>query len=274
MEVRFVTPEALANEEQPTVNFPPGYEYDNMLSTGFIDTGGSVDFACLTKCRTDISKRIIYITGAMYWKLSEKENILFATIRNQMAILHLQNKFHLLGCETNNYGKNEMESLRRDYGIKMIGIHTGGKLTDPKKIAEGKNMDKNAIVKFVNSWRQNAIADPENIRHLGQIKFLKKKTRELVQLKSEFESFVRKMPEGIGATGQPKYGAEGTGHDDGVMSTLGHIHMIKTIIFKIYTGTGSVGAVPQDSFGRPPSMKRGLAGRSIGRVDDSRFDVI
>ena len=214
------------------------------LKSGFLDTGGSPDNACFTMCRVDIPARIIYVTGAMFWHLSEADKVFFATIRNDIAKLHRINKFDMIGCETNNYGRNEMESLRREYGINMIGINTTGKITDKKKMRKGLSMDKDAIIKFTNSWRQNPIVDPTNKFKLGQIKFLKHKTPELMQVVNELDSFVRKMPAGVGATGQPKYGAEGTGHDDGPMSMLGNFHIIKTKIFKIYTGKENVGAVP------------------------------
>lgn len=234
------------------------------VKTGFWDTGGSPDSAAFAMCRVDIPERIIYVTGAMFWKLSEKDNILFATIRSDIAKLHQIHKYGLLGCETNNYGRSEMESLRREYGIRMIGINTTGKLTDPKKIRKGLSMDKEAIIKFTNSWRQNAIVDPQNERKLGQIKFLKQKTPELQRVVSELDTFVRKDPEGIGATGRPKFGAEGSAHDDGPMAMLGNFHMIKTQIFKIFTGTGTVGAVPNKEY--RVTTKQPTAGRAIGTL--------
>jgi len=47
------------------------------LKSGFLDTGGSVDHACFTMCRVDIGERIIYVTGAMFWLLSEVDKIFF-----------------------------------------------------------------------------------------------------------------------------------------------------------------------------------------------------
>jgi len=236
------------------------------LKSGFLDTGGSPDFACFTMLRVDIPERIMYVTGAMFWQVSEKDNVLFATIRNDIAKLHLINKFDLMGCETNNYGRNEMESLRREYGINMIGINTTGAITDKKKMRKGISMDKEAIIKFTNSWRQNVQADPENRNKLGQIKFLKRKTPELQRIVTEIDSFVRKLPEGIGSTGRAKFGAEGTQHDDGVMSMLGNIHVIKTKVFKIYTGTGTVGAVPNAEY-RTVMKTPPPGGRAIGNID-------
>ena len=249
--------------EQPLDNLPPVWN-KKVLKSGFLDTGGSVDHACFTMLRVDIPARIMYVTGAMFWKLSEADKIFFATIRNDIAKLHLINRFDLMGCETNNYGRSEMESLRREYGIRMIGINTTGKVTDKKKIRKGESMDKEAIIKFTNSWRQNAVVDPENKRTMGQIKFLKQKTKDLQKVVNELDSFVMKMPEGVDATGRPKYGAEGTQHDDGPMSMLGNFHMVKTKVFKIYTGTGTVGAVPNAETRVTDKATQLQGGRAIG----------
>jgi len=240
------------------------------LKSAFLDTGGMIDRACLTMCRVDIPARIIYVTGAMFWKVSEQDKIFFATIRNDIAKLHLIHHFDLMGCETNNYGRTEMESLRREYSIRMIGINTTGKITDRKKIQKGDSMDKEAIIKFTNSWRQNAVVDPNNTAKLGQIKFLKQKTDDLQRVVNELDSFVRKMPEGIGATGRPKFGAEGTQHDDGPMSMLGNFHVIKTKVFKIFTGLGTVGAVPNVEQ-RIVAKQRLPGGGAVGSVNADKI---
>ncbi len=251
-------------------NVPDDWD-KKILKAAFLDTGGTIDNACLTMCRVDIPARIIYVTGAMFWKISEVDGILFATIRNDIAKLHLINKFDLMGCETNNYGRTEMESLRREYGIRMIGINTTGKITDKKKLRKGESMDKEQIIKFTNTWRQNAMADPDNKYKMGQIKFLKQKTTELLKVVTELDSFVKKMPEGIGNTGRPKFGAEGTQHDDGPMSMLGNFHVIKTKIFKIYTGTGSVGAVQNKEFRVEQKIPLD-GGRAIGTINQSQVE--
>ena len=256
--------------EQPLDNLPPIWK-KKVLKSGFLDTGGSVDHACFTMLRVDIPQRIMYVTGAMFWKLSEVEKIFFATIRNDIAKLHLINRFDLMGCETNNYGRSEMESLRREYGIRMIGINTTGKITDKKKIRKGESMHKKEIIKFTNSWRQNAIIDPENKRLMGQIKFLKQKTKDLQTVVNELDSFVMKMPEGIGATGEPKYGAEGTQHDDGPMSMLGNFHMVKTKVFKIYTGVGTVGAVPNAETRMTEKSMQLQGGRAVAVINQEKL---
>lgn len=241
-----------------------------MLKTCFLDTGGSPDFAALTMMRIDVPNRIIYITGAMFWQINEQDKVTFASIRNDIAKLHMINKFDLMGCERNNFGRNEMESLRREYGIKMVGINTTGKITSEEVLKKGESMDKEQIIKFVNSWRQNVISDPDNNYLLGQIKVLKNKTPELRKLMEEFDNFVRKDAEGIGSTGRPKFGAEGTGHDDGVMSALGNIFMVKVHVFKIFVGTSAVGAVHHEQSGMR-GMKEEPVGRGIAQVRDDSY---
>lgn len=244
----------------------PHEQRQTYVKSCFLDTGGSADSACLTMCRTDIPGRIIYVTGAMYWKLSEEERILFATIRNDIAKLHLINRFGLMGCETNNYGRSEMESLRREYGIAMHGINTTGRVTSEKTVKKGESMDKEAIIRFANAWRTNVIADPGNEHRLGQIKFLRDKTADLKKLVFELENFIRKVPEGLG-TGRPRFGAEGRGHDDGPMSMLGHFFMIKTRVFRIYSGHGAVGAARHDGSHMAEASPPGRSTAHVPRTD-------
>ncbi len=152
----------------------------NIVDSGFLDTGGAVDYAAFNMCTTDTIARKIYIRDTIFWKLSEKDHVTFASIRNDVAILYEKIHFALIGCETNNYGRTEIESLRRDYGMRIIPFNTVGKLTSKKIIQRGLTMEKNAIVKFVNSWRQNALDDPTNRMKLGQIVLPKKKTPEML----------------------------------------------------------------------------------------------
>lgn len=200
------------------------------LTTAFLDTGGTVDNACLTVCESYPETRIIIVVAAIFWRISDKDGVAFGTIRADINKLNDIHKFDLIGCETNNYGRTEIESMEREYGIRMAGINTVGKLTDKKKIDKGNSMDKEAIIKFTNTWRQNAVLDPKNEAKLGQILFTRNKTPELQKIINELDSFVRKIPSGIGTTGRPRYGAEGNLHDDGVMSMLGNFFLIKTRI--------------------------------------------
>lgn len=247
----------------------------SVINTGFLDTGGTADYAAYNLCSTDIQNRKIYLRDTIFWKVSEKDRVTFASIRNDIAILHKQLNLYFSGCETNNYGRSEMESLRRDYGIKMYGVNTVGKITSNEIIKKGESMDKTAIIKFTNSWRQNAQDDPANKLKLGQIVLTKQKTPAMIKWMNQLDSFVRVDPEGIGSTGAPKFGALGNGHDDGIMASLGNIFLIKTKIFKIFSGNSSVGAVmrnspsPLDPSFEASKTKTQLTDRAMGRVDDS-----
>jgi len=248
-------------------------ENKHIVDTGFLDTGGAVDYAAFNMCTTDTFARKIYIRDTMFWKLNEKDKVTFASIRNDIAILHEKIHFSLLGCETNNYGRTEIESLRRDYGMRVIPFNTVAKLTSKILIQKGMTMEKNHIVKFVNSWRQNAINDPANVMKLGQIVLPKDKTPEMIKWMGQLDSFVRKDPDSFSGA-NPKYAAEGTGHDDGIMASLGNIFMIKTKIFGLYGGNPAVGSIPRidRKLGEPPDRQKiRNKGIAVGHVDDSSF---
>jgi len=239
----------------------------NMVKSFFLDPGGTVDEAGGNFARCDIPERIIYITDQKFWKLSETDNVTFYSIRQDIAKLHAINKFNLLGCEKNNYGRNEIESMKREFGIQMIGINTTGKITDEKKFKSGESMDKEAIIKLVNAWRVHAQIDPQNKQKLGQIRFPNKKTSGLTKLINQLDSFIRVDAETVGSTSRPKFGAEGTQHDDGVTSMLGNVHLIVTKVLQYNYGQRSIaGKLRDDARGGYANNKPQLHGRTIHQV--------
>lgn len=155
--------------------------------------------------------------------------------------------------------------MKREYGIPIFGVNTTGRITDEKKQESGESMDKEAIIKLVNAWRVHAQIDPLNKQRLGQIKFPKRKTPGLIKLINQIDSFIRIDPETVGSTARPKFGAEGTQHDDGVMSMLGNIHVIVTKVLQYSYGKRSIAGKLRDTNGRPLNKPQ-LHGRTIHQV--------
>jgi len=192
---------------------------------GFIDPGGSIDDYFLTLTRAVPRELKVYVMGAMHWRLNEAAGVDFAKIRNDIAKLHLENHFNLLGCELNNYGRAEVLQMRREYHIKMIGVNTAAKVTSEQVIRKGKTMDKHQMIRWLNSWRQQ-----------GRIVFPKQKTPEIQKILNQIDNYVvRRQPQ----SGRFIYEADegnkqsGERHDDGVASLLGNLFIIKQKIFKI-----------------------------------------
>ena len=141
-------------------------------------------------------------------------------------------KWNLFGVETNNYGRSEIESLRREYGLKVIQVNTTGRLTDPKKIRRGESMDKESIVRYYNGLVYNQRSDPDNALRLGHLIWVRRTTPDLRKLHSQVDSFIARYPEGTTVRQiRPSYGAEGSSHDDGVMGMLGALHLVRTRFF-------------------------------------------
>ena len=120
---------------------------------GFIDPGGSLDDYFLTLTRVVPRDLKVFVIGAMHWRLNEQAGVDFAKIRNDIAKLHMENHFNLLGCELNNYGRSEVLQMRREYHINMYGVNTAGRVSSEKIIRKGQTMDKHQMVKWANSWR-------------------------------------------------------------------------------------------------------------------------
>ena len=115
--MEFPTPDDIANR--------------GFVLTGFIDPGGSIDDYFLTVLKTHIPTAHIQVVGAMHWLLDEKRGIDFGKIRNDIAKLHMRNYFNMIGCELNNFGRGEVQSMRREYHINMYGVNTSGKVNEP-----------------------------------------------------------------------------------------------------------------------------------------------
>lgn len=195
----------------------------NFVLTGFIDPGGSIDDYFLTVLKTHIPTHHIQVIGAMHWLLDESQGIDFAKIRNDIAKIHLRNYFNLLGCELNNFGRGEVQQMRREYHINMYGVNTSGKVTSEETIKKAKTLDKHQMVKWTNSWRSS-----------GNITFPipEKQTPEIKKIITQLDSFVVKKTDGSGGPNF-RYGAEGTQHDDGIMSLLGNLFIIKEKFFNL-----------------------------------------
>jgi len=112
------------------MEFPTPIEIQqrDYVLTGFIDPGGSIDDYFFTVLKTNIQTAHIQVIGAMHWLLDEKRKIDFAKIRNDIAKLHMRNYFNLIGCELNNFGRGEVQQMRREYHINMYGVNTSGKV--------------------------------------------------------------------------------------------------------------------------------------------------
>ncbi len=203
----------------------------------------------------------------MHWLLDETKGVDFAKIRNDIAKLHMTNHFNVIGCELNNFGRGEVQQMRREYHINMYGVNTSGKVTSEETIRKQRTLDKHQMVKWTNSWRT-----------LGHITLppKEKQTDEIKKIVHQLDSFVVKKTDGVGGPSW-KYGAEGTQHDDGIMSLLGNLYIIKEKFLKISGyDKRTVGAKPitaerpDDPLHVEPEAME-IGGRTLGSVSTNSF---
>jgi len=249
------------------VDFPTPLERQSRdyILTGFIDPGGSIDDYFFTAMKTYVATQKIQVVGAMHWLLDETKGIDFAYIRNQIAKLHVRNYFNVIGCELNNFGRGEVQQMRREYHINMYGVNTSGKVTSEATIDKQETLDKHQMIKWLNSWRQ-----------MGLLTFPmpEKQTDELKKILHQVDSYVVKKVD-TSAGPSFKYGADGTQHDDGVSSMLGNLYIIKEKFLNLH------GYGPRASGGKSPSNETidgqleeeeiETPGRTLGSVSTSHF---
>lgn len=197
---------------------------DGIFLTGFIDPGGQIDDYFLTVVRTDTKINLISVMAAQHWKLNEKMGVDFAYIRKEIAKIHNVIRFDILGCEYNNYGREQIQAFKREHSLNLMGINTVGKITSDDIIRTGQSMDKHQIIRWTNIWRQKKY---EGLEPHDKIVFPKQLTPELKKIVTQLDTFIVKRQKG---TGNFVYEAEGTKHDDGVMSLLGNFFIVKTKI--------------------------------------------
>ena len=233
--------------------------------TGFIDPGGSIDDYFLTVMKTDIPTAKIQVIGAMHWLLDEVNGVDFAKIRNDIAKLHLRNYFNVIGCELNNFGRGEVQQMRREYHINMYGVNTSGKVTSQQTIDKQETLDKHQMVKWLNSWRQQGLLT---------FPLKEKQTPELKKIIHQVDSYVVKKTSGI-AGPSFKYEAEGTQHDDGIASMLGNLYVIKEKFLRIsgYGPRATGGKRPAEETIEDQLAQEELStpGRTLGTINTSQM---
>jgi len=233
--------------------------------TGFIDPGGSIDDYFFTVLKTNIPTAHIQVVGAMHWLLDEAKGIDFAKIRNDIAKLHMRNYFNVIGCELNNFGRGEVQQMRREYHINMYGVNTSGKVTSEETIKKAHTLDKHQMVKWTNSWRVD-----------GNITFplAEKQTPEIKKIIHQLDSFVVKKTDGSGGP-TFRYGADGTQHDDGIMSLIGNLYIIKEKFLKISGyGARAIGGktTGKETIEGPLEEEQmEVTGRTLGNVNTSQM---
>jgi len=258
-------------KDQFPTQFPTPIEVQQRgyVLTGFIDPGGSIDDYFFTVLKTHIPTAKIQVYGAMHWLLDEANGVDFAKIRNDIAKLHLRNHFNLIGCELNNFGRGEVQQMRREYHINMYGVNTSGKVTSEQTIRKAITLDKHQMIKWTNSWRQ-----------AGDITFpiKEKQTPEIKKVIHQLDSFVVKKTDGSGGPSF-RYAAEGTQHDDGIMSLLGNLYITKEKFLRIsgYEGRGIGGrSAGNETIEQSQEEEKVVVpGRTLGQVNTkSAYDSL
>jgi hypothetical protein len=186
------------------------------LRIGSGDPGGLYDSFGFVLTKYVPSIRGIYVLGAHEWKFADGQ-IDYPGVEEAIVKIHGEQALDYFVCEKNNTGVHVIQSLKNNYHIPVYGVTTASRIKSDKVIRKGDTMDKAEHVGWINKKRQS-----------GQILFPKKKTKGIMTLESQLNSFVRETTPG----GTVRYLAEGQGHDDLVMALMVNTYFLRRKVMR------------------------------------------
>lgn len=226
----------------------------NDLRVGGGDPGGLFDSFGFVLIKYVHEQKLIQVLGAHEWKFADGQ-IDYPGVESDIVKIHHNQNLDYFVCEKNNTGIHVIQSLKNNYNVKVFPVTTSARVKSDNVIRKGDTMDKSEHVSWINKKRQE-----------GKIVFPKKKTKGILTLESQLNSFVREVTQG----GTVRYQAEGQGHDDLVMALMVATYFLRRKIMreggrqkrvslsKKYVGDGS-----NDLFGSGIPSGARLMGRDI-----------
>ena len=149
----------------------------------------------------EIKNDNIFVLGVKTW-IGRK----YLEVENLIANIHDTRPFNFYCIEINNTGAHDYEELKYRHKIpNIVPVFTTAELKDQIKIAAGKVMPKNQMVRYMSSMFQ-----------ANRIKFPTKTNPHIEELKRQISNFSEHITE----AGNVSYYAEGTEHDDTVMALM------------------------------------------------------
>ena len=177
----------------------------------------------------EIKNDNIFVLGVKTW-IGRK----YLEVENLIANIHDTQPFNFYCIEINNTGEHVYEELKYRHKIpNIVPVFTTAELKDQIKIAAGKVMPKNQMVRYMSSMFQ-----------ANRIKFPTKSNPHIEELKRQISNFSEHITE----AGNVSYYAEGTEHDDTVMALMLAIFVGRHYIKK-HEGGQTQTAVESKKFG-------------------------
>jgi len=148
----------------------------------------------------EIKNGKIYLRGAERWLGRPYKKIVEKIVQYNEEF-----EFNRIVVERNNVGEFVIEEFKLEYKTPVMPVITSKNLKDQKKIRSLKVMDKNEMVNFIASLKQE-----------HKIRFPKYCSKDMKELKRQISIFAEHRTE----SGQVSYYAEGKEHDDLVMAFM------------------------------------------------------
>ena len=186
---------------------------------------------------TYIKEDRIYVDFVHSW-LHRK----YIDVEEDIANIHKNDPYDFYVLEINNTGEHVFEELKYRHKIpNIVPVFTTRQLKDQFKIAAGKVMPKNEMVRWMASMFQD-----------NKFRFPKNSTKQLDELRRQIAIFAEHSTE----AGNESYYAEGDEHDDAVMALMMVCFVARNFIKRNVGRSGKIRAAskpfrssPEDIYG-------------------------
>lgn len=156
---------------------------------------------------TEVIDNQVIVKGVKLWNHRK-----YIEVESEIALIQETNPMDFWVLEINNTGEHVFEALVYQKGMtNIIPVFTSRELKDQIKIAAGKVMSKNEIVRFCLKLTQNAREGKKPC-----IVFPKHPSKAMLELERQWALFAEKITE----AGNTTYSAEGDEHDDATMALI------------------------------------------------------
>lgn len=177
-----------------------------MIRIGGLDSGKRRDQSCLVSVLAPTPQHEAFVEGVKFWPRGTE----YQNIEDDVARFDIDHPFSRIMVEVNNVGEHVYEALLRRHGVAVRPVTTVAKLSGDrvKKSTASylrRTMPKNEMVLYFLKLKKQ-----------HRVKFPAEPNQDMQQLIKQISAFSEKTTD----AGNVRYGAPGSGHDDGVMALL------------------------------------------------------
>lgn len=179
-----------------------------------LDSGKQKDSTALVGLTVQDEKARIHGARRWFTERASKYDVdskgrRYIDMEDDIALLHMKHPHSYYAIEINNVGIHVYEALKFQKKLPCVALTTAKDIKDPKKLALGRTMDKNAMTRIMVDWFASGVLVFPPMEQV-------KANPDMFELYRQLTIFSEHKTD----SGSISYYAEGNEHDDLVMGLM------------------------------------------------------